>query len=468
MKTLRGRLTLSHALVAVLAVLLVAVLAGRLIVVSYRALYQRASMQSTINIERSMSRLLADYYRSHGGWDTINQNMATRLETAPLLENRRVVLADERQTVILDSDHLLEGQPLPRLMQRRSQPIKVNSRGPTVGYLVVTIDEAVADELTRQFLRTMTRMVIVGSIISSTIAVLVALLLARHLTRPLHSLTLAVQRLAAGERHEPLAIPADAELADLAHAFNRMASELANQEHLRRQFTADIAHELRTPLSVLRLQIESLEDGVEQLTPEVIVSLHDEVNLLARLVEDLRLLSLADAGQLTLAFETLDPYGALEHTAAAAAPRARQQGIDLRIEQNGNLPPVCADPQRLNQVLGNLVENALRYTPRGGLVTLRAHGETSITPPRMLTFEVADTGPGIAPDALPYIFERFYRTDRARARETGGSGLGLAIVQRLVEAQGGQVHVNSTPGKGTTFRVILPIAQTDGKPMTTR
>ena len=279
------------------------------------------------------------------------------------------------------------------------------------------------------------------------------------------------------QRHGPIPVIANDEIGELTHAFNSMAGELERQEDLRRQQVADIAHELRTPLSVLRLQVESLQDGVEQPTPETLDSLGEEVDLLSRLVDDLRLLSLADAGQLQLHEEDLDAAASLERAAAVAAPRARQQGVDLRVEPTSALPLLRADPQRLAQILGNLVENALRYTPPGGTVKLRAyvadsrqsavgsnhsslitHHSSLITTHHSLVLEVTDTGPGIAPDDLTHIFDRFYRTDRARARETGGSGLGLAIVQRLAEAQGGQVEATSVLGRGTTFSVSFPVA----------
>jgi signal transduction histidine kinase len=197
--------------------------------------------------------------------------------------------------------------------------------------------------------------------------------------------------------------------------------------------------------------------------------LHQEVNLLSRLIEDLRLLSLADAGRLAFSPESLSPQAILARTATVAAPLARQHKVALHVEQgegDGVLPNVHADPQRLQQVLANLLDNALRYTPEGGKVTLRAYaishalGSTEPSSPQ-LAFEVEDTGAGIAAEDLPYVFDRFYRTDKARTRELGGSGLGLAIVQRLIEAQGGRVEVESTPGVGSTFRVILPIADTD-------
>jgi signal transduction histidine kinase len=276
--------------------------------------------------------------------------------------------------------------------------------------------------------------------------------------------------------------PPDAELAELATAFNSMAAELERQQQLRRQLVADIAHELRTPLSVLRVQLESLEDGIEQPTPTTLASLSEEVGLLTRLVDDLRLLSLADAGQLSLAIADVDAVAAAERVVRTATTRARQQGVDLRAELpmvgSDAGPPlrVLADPQRLAQVLGNLVENALRYTPTGGVIVVRVRGmgdggwgledqllRPSPHPPSpipCIVFEVADTGPGIPADQLSHIFERFYRTDKARARETGGSGLGLAIVQRLVEMQGGRIWASSAVGRGAIFHVALPAAAT--------
>src|SRR5262249_34161095 len=236
---------------------------------------------------------------------------------------------------------------------------------------------------------------------------------------------------------------------------------------------------------VLRLQLESMQDGIEQPTAATLGSLSEEVGLLTRLVDDLRLLSLADAGQLSLTIDAVDAGTAVERAASVASARARQQGVDLRAERPAAPIAVAADPQRLAQILGNLIENALRYTPAGGHVTLCVSSEFKVLsfelptpnaqtqnskpwpePSRRLktqnwvVFEVTDTGTGISPADLPHIFERFYRADKARARETGGSGLGLSIVQRLVEMQGGHIWATSGAGRGSTFHVALPAALT--------
>ncbi|MEP7190851.1 MAG: ATP-binding protein, partial [Roseiflexaceae bacterium] len=388
--------------------------------------------------------------------------------------NRRVQIFDDRDLLIFDSAGPAQRRLVPHIPGGTDSPIVVDAR--TVGTVVVGGDRALLNQQERSFLGVVYLSVIGGSLLAVVVALVVGLVITSRMTRPLRSFQHAAQRLAAGARHEPLAIPPEKELAELATSFNTMAGELEHQQQLRRQLVADIAHELRTPLSVLRLQLEGMEDGIEQPTPATLHSLVEEVGLLTRLVDDLRLLSLADAGQVSLAIDDLDAGTMIDRVVTAATARARQQQIDLRAEPPTAALAVLADPQRLAQILGNLIENALRYTPVGGSVTVRArlaigddrrttndqrHSSSVVNRlSSVVVFEVADTGVGIPPDELPRVFERFYRTDKARARETGGSGLGLAIVQRLVEMQGGQIWAGSTAGHGTTFSVALPAAVT--------
>jgi signal transduction histidine kinase len=447
MKTsLRRRLTVTHTLVAIFAVLLMAILASGLIA---RAFNDFSIRQARL-ISQNLAGPLGNYYVRTGSWEHLNERLLPRSGPAlgPLL--RRMVITDPNWRVVYDSNSQNLGATIP--LRMRPQAARIQTPQGLVGYVLVPQPTSNLDDEETRFFRSVFFIVLVGIFTAGGGALLIALLVARHMTRPLRSLTEAARRLAAGERHQPLTPPADAELAELAAAFNTMAAELAKQEQLRRQMVADIAHELRTPISVLRLQVESLEDGIEPATPQSYAALGHEVDLLSRLVDDLRLLTLADSGKLALTVEPVDVQAAITRAAAAAGPRARRQGIELRVEPNGTLPPACADAQRLAQVLGNLVENALRYTPQGGSVTLRAHdgGNGNVL------MEISDTGPGIAPADLPLIFDRFFRSDRARARETGGSGLGLAIVQRLVEAHGGRIDVESEPGRGSTFRISLP------------
>lgn len=476
MTSLRQRLVLTHTLAALLAVVLMAVLASGFFLQAYRQLDAERSHDAARRVSLTLAPLLQ---RSGNDWERVTSRLGDLYRNAPIATEHKVLLADTNWRIWLDSeDSELVGQAVPLRWRNLAAPIQPQRGGDeTLGYVLVLDRDDGPDSAERTFLRSIVLITIVGSIVAVGGASLAALWLSPRLIAPLRSLTNAANMLATGQAHTPIARPADGELADLAVAFNRMAAELAHAEELRQHMLADIAHELRTPLSVLRLQIESLQDGVEQPTPAVLDSLHQEVALLTRLVADLRLLSLAEAGQLELHLEAINPAQAVEQVYTAATPTARQRGVTLHAPPSHTaLPAICADSQRLTQVLGNLVENALRYTPQGGTVTLRAFAQlippgrvarergVGPVPGEWVVFEVRDTGPGIAPDDLQRIFERFYRTDRARTRETGGSGLGLSIVERLVHAQHGWVDVHSTVGRGTAFYVALPLATSDMPP----
>jgi signal transduction histidine kinase len=283
------------------------------------------------------------------------------------------------------------------------------------------------------------------------IALLIGGLLARWITRPLRELTVAAGEIAAGNLDRRVPVRSRDELGVLAVQFNQMSADLERAKQLRRQTTADIAHDLRTPLTVLSGYLEALHDEVLKPTPARFATLYAETQLLLRLVEDLHTLALADAGELRLVRQAVAPGQLLERVAAAHQHAAAQQGVDLQVQAPEPMPEVWVDPERMNRVLTNLVGNALRYTPAGGRVTLSVH-----TTPAQVQMIVADTGSGIVPEHLPNIFERFYRADPARQAATGGSGLGLAIVKSLVEAHGGQIAVASTLGQGTAFTIVLP------------
>ncbi len=276
---------------------------------------------------------------------------------------------------------------------------------------------------------------------------------ARTLTRPLREITAATKQVAIGDLDQQVPVRSKDELGELASSFNQMSADLSQARNLRRQMTADIAHELRTPLTVILGHTEALSEGELPPDPETFEILHDETKRLGRLVEDLRTLSLSDAGELHLNRSDIYAGELLERAAAARKPEVKAKKIKLQIELDDDLPAVYVDADRMIQVLVNLLDNALRYTPSDGWINLSAHRVED-----GVEISVQDSGPGIPAEDLDHLFERFYRGDKSRQREEGGTGLGLAIAKSLVESQGGAIRVESPPGDGAKFVIEIPIS----------
>lgn len=283
----------------------------------------------------------------------------------------------------------------------------------------------------------------------TALALLLGILLTRTFTRPIHELTKATEAVAKGEFGHQVTVHSKDELGKLAISFNKMSADLAHAQHLRQQMTADIAHDLRTPLSLILAYTEALSDGKLPGSQDIFEVMHHEAQHLNHLIDDLRTLSLADAGELPLNRLQLPPQELLERTAAAYSAQAQQQEIALEVEVSPNLSEIEVDPERIAQVLGNLVSNALRYTSAGGHIRLTA--ETSLEGTILC---VEDNGTGIAPEDQPYIFERFYRADKSR-EQNGESGLGLAIAKSIIEAHGGTISLESTINEGSIFKIVF-------------
>ncbi|MFD7853942.1 sensor histidine kinase [Streptomyces microflavus] len=278
-----------------------------------------------------------------------------------------------------------------------------------------------------------------------------------RLVRPLHALTGAAQRMRDGEEHASVPVRGDDEIGRLAAAFNDMSAHRARLEEQRKAMVSDVAHELRTPLSNIRGWLEAAQDGLADPDPAFVDSLLEEAVQLQHIIDDLQDLAAADAGVLRLHPEPVPVEELLGQVAAAHQARAETAGVTLTVVA-GAAPVLHADPVRLRQAVGNLVSNAVRHTPAGGKVTLRAYGEGPGPGPEVVVIEVADTGTGIPAADLPYVFDRFWRAEKSRSRRTGGSGLGLAIVRKLAEAHGGTAGATSTEGKGSAFTLRLPAA----------
>jgi signal transduction histidine kinase len=331
------------------------------------------------------------------------------------------------------------------------------------------------DPIEAGFIGAVNRSLVWSAVAAGVTALLLTLALSRRILGPIEALTAAARAMERGDLSRRVRARSNDEIGELAQAFNAMADGLAHQERLRRTMVGDVAHELRTPLTNIRGYLEALRDGVARPEPALLASLHDEALLLNRLVDDLQDLTLAEAGQLHMDPRPVALCEIVEQSAVAIQPALDGKALSLRIELPDDLPQVRADPERVSQVLRNLLNNAITHTPAGGSITICAAQETKderrttkdvssdaepfvLGPSSFVTVTLSDSGPGIAPEHLANIFERFYRADRSRARATGGAGLGLAIVKQLVEAHGGRVWADSTPGQGTCISFTLPAA----------
>lgn len=408
---------------------------------------------------------LAAYYADTGSWDGVGSEViATFLPTPPRRQppqgqrpsgpppNRTsYAVANASGKVVYDETRTRMGTILPSTELSRALPITANQQ--TVGYLITILPEQSLQLDAQQFfVYQLQRNLILAAVLVSLVAVALGTLISRALAKPLAELAQTARTFSNRNLSARAQPDGTVEIAEVAHAFNDMADSLQQAEINRRNLTADIAHELRTPLSVIQGNLRAMLDGVYPLEPAEIATIYDETRLLSRLVDDLRELALAEAGQLALRPQVVD-IAALAHSAIdqfSAVAETRQISLDAALPK---LSPVLCDTDRAAQVLRNLIGNALRHTPSGGRIEL-----AGATDGAMVRLSVRDTGEGIAPDDLPHVFERFYRGDKSRTRSSGGTGLGLAIVKSLVEAMGGRIGVNSTLGQGSTFWFTLPVA----------
>jgi len=371
-------------------------------------------------------------------------------------------LLDENRKVVARSPGTLDpGSGLPAGLRSPLQlPVRVDGR--TVGHLLLSSElSGLLGSVETEFRRSILTWILVSALVALGLGVLAGWLSSAGLRRRANALALAAAAVG-GRRFEARVEDTESdELGQVASSFNRMAAELERSEQARRHLLADVAHELRTPLAVLRGQLELLQDGVTQPDPATLGALNDDVLRLSRLVGDLEQLSLAEAGRLTLHWQAFTPGTWLGQEVEVFREAAADQGVRLSLETLETLPSqVEGDPDRLGQVVANLLSNAFRHTPPGGTVTVAAGAR-----PGGWGFTVRDTGEGISPEDLPHVFDRFYRAPRRGGSEDArpepdrhrGSGLGLAIVKGLVEAHGGRVTVESQPGQGSAFAVWLPL-----------
>ena len=289
-------------------------------------------------------------------------------------------------------------------------------------------------------------------IAAGVMSLILGTLLFRQITRPMSQMRRASQALAAGESDVRVPVRSQDELGKVAEAFNQMASKISQQEQLRRQMVADVAHELRTPLTVMKANLEGMLDGLLEPNPGELQELHDEVQRLSRLIDDLRLLSLADSGQLSLSLQPVDVRQLTATVVGRLTPLAEAHSVKLVDDAPSQPLIIMADADRIQQALTNLVANGVRHTPAGGRVRV-----TAVVEKKFIHLSVIDSGPGIPSADLPNVFDRFWRGDKSRSRHSGGSGLGLAIVKQIAELHDGSVTAVSPNNSGAIFTITLPV-----------
>jgi len=426
-------------------------------------------LDSQVQAPGGLVEELANYYQTYDGWDGVEILLTGVRATIPLGPRHHVViaLADAEGQIVYHSRAERLGQPLSQDERGRAWPIQVTSVASegdeTVGYLHIRLAPApqpIPRPGPRFFLEWLSRVLLMVAIIGGVLGILFGVVVSRSLAAPLSRLAEAARAVGTREFSRRVEVTGSDEMIELAQAFNEMASQLEQAETLRRNLMADAAHELRTPLSVLQGNLRAILDDVYTLDKSEIARLYDQTRLLSRLVDDLRELALAEAGQLQLNLAPIDLANLIRDTAATFGPVAEAAEITLSVETPDRLSPVQADAARMGQVLHNLLDNALRHTPAGGTITLGAGYEQTLESEIACCWlAVQDSGEGISAEDLPYVFDRFYRADSARSRATGGAGLGLAVVRAIVEAHEGQVSAASDglPGHGSTFTVRLPI-----------
>jgi len=424
--------------------------------------------------DRRVQSELSRYYRIVHTWDGV-QPLVVQWGN---LYGRRIILTNNDNTVVADSDEKLVSKTYTEKSFGQSMiqiPVSLsgqssasfNPRKPgqspeqtmpadTIGTLHVLHGELL--DINRAALQitysTIGGYFIKGGLLAIAVAILFTFFLSRRILAPVKALTGATRQFGKGDFSRRVTYEGKGELGELARSFNSMADNLEHTQRLRRNMVADVAHELRTPLSNLKGYLEAISDGVVQPDEATIHSLNEEASSLSRLVEDLQELSLADAGELKMTVQPEDISRLIKETVTALYPKASGKGLSLTADLPAAISPVNIDNHRIKQVLYNLLDNAVAHTGKDGKINVTAREHDN-----MVYISVSDTGEGIPPEDLPMIFERFYRVDKSRARATGGSGLGLTIAKRLVEAHGGTIKVESQVGQGSTFMFTIPITK---------
>lgn len=401
------------------------------------------------------------YYTENGNsWEGVQDEFSSSMVQTPYGVVRQqmelsVILIAPDGTILTcpDTESDKVGLKVKTRLLEHGYPIYEEGSQHLIGYLLPA--DYIGDRfwyLTDSYLADTRRSVVLGVVATIVLAIILGWIFARNLTRPLDKLILSVRRIAQGSTNEKVDIENDDEIGELALAFNQMSTELSRANDARVQMFADISHELRTPITAIAGTLENKLVKNEACSPEDLSALYDEMLRLGGMVTELKNISRLDAGHMPISKTLIDFKSFVEDFVVLFEADAETRNITVKVEFADKLPYCYADPERLKQIVLNLVSNALRYTTDGGVVILNAWADKEY-----FIFSVADTGIGMSEEECQHVFDRFYRSDRSRARETGGTGLGMAITQGLVLAHDGKIEVKSQKDVGTTFTVYLPL-----------
>lgn len=388
--------------------------------------------------------VFATYYIEHNhSWEGIEEMQISR----------EIALVSPDGNMLF---HSRSDDPESLIRQGKRDEVIVNQA--TVGTIYVDKWESTEDSLLKKnFLNANRAQGLLIPAVTGIVALLLGLWLTRLLTRPLNRLVPAIQQIATGDLHIRIPVTTRDEFGQVTEALNDMAQQLHRAEQVRKNLTADVAHELRTPLSIIQVHMEMIQEGGRDIPPETLLPLQDEVIRLSKLVDDLHQLTLAEAGKLKLDRSPTDLVPLLDRIIDMLKPEAEERQIDIVRSYPARPLQAFVDPNRITQVFYNLLVNAMQYTSAGGRISIRLtdrfHQES-----RYASVTIEDTGVGIAAEQLPFLFDRFSRVEESRSRHTGGMGLGLAIAKEFVEAHQGFISVQSEVGCGTRFTVDLPPA----------
>ena len=450
--SLQFRLIVGFTLVLAMA------LGGASLYVGFAAEQESEQFQQELEEARAarIEQLVSQHYSTRRAWT----GLQAALEQAGSLYSWRIVVNDSAGEIVVDT-HRRFG-PLRREVTIGSRLSPILSSGREVGSLVIApsdVTEFAPEPSFSRLASAMNRSLLWTGLTAGIAGILLVSLVSQRVLAPVRVLGGTVRRLGQGDLSQRVSSPGRDEIGELGRTFNTMAEDLESAERQRRSLMADVAHELRTPLSNIQGYLEAVRDNLLQPDIATIETIYQEVLHLARLVEDLRLLALAESGTLQLNREPDSLEDVLRRSVDAIRPRAEIRDVSVSLQIQPDLPLLNLDRIRIAQVVSNLLENALIHTPEGGQVNVGAIVVDGI----MARVTVADTGVGIPPEDLTEVFERFYRVDRSRARTTGGVGLGLTIAKQLVEAHGGTIYAESTLGHGSRFIFDLPLTSLRGR-----